>query len=374
MSCGGERRSTGWQRRASAAGRGLLWWWRAFSEFFSAGGKELNHREHRGTQGKARFPICTSVSPVVKGFRMDIKNIGVLGCGLMGSGIAQVCATAGFDVTVLEVEQKYLDKGFAGIEKSLGKFAERGPEKGGITSQQKEEIRARLKGVTDPKELADCDIVIEAIIENVEEKKKMYASLDGIVKKDAIFASNTSSISVTELLTAVKRPERFIGLHFFNPVPLMKLVEVVKTIATSPAVYDAAYEFAKKLGKVPVRTSDKTGFIVNRLLVPYLLDAIRAYEEGVGSIEDIDNAMKLGCGYPMGPFTLLDFVGLDTTYYITHVMYDEFKERRFASPPLLKRLVMAGWYGRKNGKGFYEWSNPEHPVPQDAALRGFAKE
>jgi 3-hydroxybutyryl-CoA dehydrogenase len=280
----------------------------------------------------------------------------------MGSGIAQVCATAGFDVTVLEVEQKYLDKGFAGIEKSLAKFAERPVDKGGITTQQKDEIRARLRGTTNKAELADCDIIVEAIIENVEEKKKMYASLDDVVKKDAIFASNTSSISVTELLTAVKRPERFIGLHFFNPVPLMKLVEVVKTIATAPDVFDAAYEFAKRLGKVPVRTSDKTGFIVNRLLVPYLLDAIRAYEEGVGSIEDIDNAMKLGCGYPMGPFTLLDFVGLDTTYYITHVMYDEFKERRFASPPLLKRLVMAGWYGKKSGRGFYDYSDPAKPV------------
>ena len=280
----------------------------------------------------------------------------------MGCGIAQVCAMAGFEVTVLEVEQKYLDKGFAGIEKSLGKFAERPVEKGGITPAQKDEIRARLRGTTNKADLADCDIVIEAIIENVEEKKKMWASVDSIVKKEAIFASNTSSISVTELLTAVKRPERFIGLHFFNPVPLMKLVEVVKTIATAPEVYDAAYLFAQRLGKVPVRTSDKTGFIVNRLLVPYLLDAIRAYEEGVGSIEDIDNAMKLGCGYPMGPFTLLDFVGLDTTYYITQVMYDEFKERRFASPPLLKRMVMAGWYGRKSGRGFYDYSNPEKPV------------
>jgi 3-hydroxybutyryl-CoA dehydrogenase len=293
---------------------------------------------------------------------MEINKVGVLGCGLMGSGIAQVCATAGFDVTVLEVEQEYLDKGFGGIEKSLAKFAERGPEKGGITSKEKDEIRARLRGTTNKADLAGCDIVIEAIIENVEQKKKMYAAIDGLVKKDAIFASNTSSISVTELLTSVKRPERFIGLHFFNPVPLMKLVEVVKTIATSPEVYEAAYEFARRLGKVPVRTSDKTGFIVNRLLVPYLLDAIRAYEEGVGSIEDIDNAMKLGCGYPMGPFTLLDFVGLDTTYYITHVMYDEFKERRFASPPLLKRMVMAGWFGRKSGRGFYDYSNPEKPV------------
>jgi 3-hydroxybutyryl-CoA dehydrogenase len=281
----------------------------------------------------------------------------------MGSGIAQVSATAGFDVTVLEVEQKYLDKGFAGIEKSLSKFAERPPEKGGITAQQKQEILGRLKGTTNEKDLADCDIVIEAIIESVPEKKKMYSSIDSIVKNDAIFATNTSSISVTELLSATRRPERFIGLHFFNPVPLMKLVEVVKTIATADEVYDAAYEFSKKLGKVPVRTSDKTGFIVNRLLVPYLLDAIRAYEEGIGSIPDIDNAMKLGCGYPMGPFTLLDFVGLDTTYYITHVMYDEFKERRFASPPLLKRLVMAGWYGRKSGKGFYDYADPNNPVP-----------
>jgi len=292
---------------------------------------------------------------------MQIKKVGVLGCGLMGSGIAQVAAMAGFDVTVLEVEQKFLDKGFAGIEKSLAKFAEKPPEKGGITAQQKDEIRARLKGVISKEELADCDIIIEAVIENVGQKKEMYAALDGIVKKDAIFASNTSSISITELMTATKRPERFVGLHFFNPVPLMKLVEVVRTIATASDVYETAYEFGKKLGKVPVRTSDKTGFIVNRLLVPYMLDAIRAYEEGVGSIEDIDNAMKLGCGYPMGPFTLLDFVGLDTTYYITHVMYDEFKEQRFASPPLLKRLVMAGWYGRKTGKGFYDYSDPNNP-------------
>jgi 3-hydroxybutyryl-CoA dehydrogenase len=286
---------------------------------------------------------------------MEIKKVGVLGCGLMGSGIAQVCATAGFEVTVLEVEQKYLDTGFAGIEKSLQKFAERPVEKGGITPQQNDEIRARLKGTTKKENLADCDIVIEAIIENVEEKKKMYSSIDGIVKKDAIFASNTSSISITELLTSTKRPERFVGLHFFNPVPLMKLVEVVRTIATADEVYQTAYEFAKKLGKVPVRTSDKTGFIVNRLLVPYMLDAIRAYEEGVGSIEDIDNAMKLGCGYPMGPLTLLDFVGLDTTYYIANIMFEEFREPAYAPPPLLKRMVLAGRLGRKSGRGFYKY-------------------
>jgi 3-hydroxybutyryl-CoA dehydrogenase len=290
---------------------------------------------------------------------MTIKKIGVLGCGLMGSGIAQVSATAGYDVTVLEQEQKFLDKGFAGIEKSLAKFAEKGTIK-----EPPDAIRARLKGTTDRQALADCDIIVEAIIENVEEKKKMFGALDAIVKKDAIFASNTSSICITEVAAATKRPNKFVGLHFFNPVPLMKLVEVVRTIATSDQAFETAYEFGKSLGKVPVRTSDKTGFIVNRLLVPYLLDAIRAYEEGVGSIPDIDNAMKLGCGYPMGPFTLLDFVGLDTTYYITHVMFDEFKERRFASPPLLKRMVMAGWYGRKSGKGFYDYADPNNPVAQ----------
>ena len=292
---------------------------------------------------------------------MAISKVGVLGCGLMGSGIAQVSAMAGFDVVVLEAEQKFLDKGFAGIEKSLTKFTEKPVDKGGITAEQKAAALARLKGTTNKLELAACDIVIEAIIENVEIKKKTFAELDGIVKPEAIFATNTSSISVTELMAATRRPDRFIGLHFFNPVPLMKLVEVVKTIATAPQVFEEAVEFGKKVGKVPVRTSDKTGFIVNRLLVPYLLDAVRAYEEGVGSISDIDNAMKLGCGYPMGPFTLLDFVGLDTTYYITQVMYDEFKELRFASPPLLKRMVLAGWFGQKTGKGFYDWTDPKNP-------------
>jgi 3-hydroxybutyryl-CoA dehydrogenase len=276
----------------------------------------------------------------------------------MGSGIAQVSATAGYDVVVLEQEQKFLDKGFAGIDKSLAKFAEKGNLKEPAAT-----IRGRLKGVTDRSAVADCDIIIEAIIENVDEKRKMFSTLDAVVKKEAVFASNTSSISITEVAAATKRPDKFIGLHFFNPVPLMQLVEVVRTIATSTQVFEAAFEFGKSLGKVPVRTSDKTGFIVNRLLVPYLLDAIRAYEEGVGTIPDIDNAMKLGCGYPMGPFTLLDFVGLDTTYYITHVMFDEFKERRFASPPLLKRLVMAGWYGRKTGKGFYDYTDPSNPMP-----------
>ena len=296
---------------------------------------------------------------------MDIKKVGVVGCGLMGSGIAQVSATAGFDVTVLEAEQRFLDKGFGSIEKSLAKFEEKGKLKEPAAA-----IRGRLKGTVRVEDLADRDIVIEAIIENIDEKKKMFAKLDAVVNKGAIFATNTSSISVTEVMTATKRPDKFVGLHFFNPVPLMALVEVARTIATDNAVFETVYEFGKKLGKTPVRTSDKTGFIVNRLLVPYLLDAVRAYEEGVGSITDIDLAMMKGCGYPMGPFTLLDFVGLDTTYYITHVMFDEFRERRFASPPLLKRMVMAGWYGKKSGKGFYDWSNPDKPVPQDAALQG----
>jgi len=300
---------------------------------------------------------------------MEIKKVGVLGCGLMGSGIAQVCATGGFQVTVLEVDQKYIEKGFAAIRRSLEKLASKG-----AVAESADAIFSRLKGTTREEDLADCDFVIEAVIENLEEKRKTFASIDPIVKPSAIFASNTSSISITEIMTATKRPAQFVGLHFFNPVPLMKLVEVARTIATTDEAFETACAFGQKLGKVPVRTSDKTGFIVNRLLVPYLMDAIRAYEEGVGSIADIDASMKLGCGYPMGPLTLLDFVGLDTTYYITHVMFDEFKEKRFSSPSLLKRMVMAGWYGKKNGKGFYDWSNPEKPVPQDAALRGIVKE
>ena len=300
---------------------------------------------------------------------MEIKRVGVLGCGLMGSGIAQVSATAGFDVIVLEVDQKFIEKGFAAIRKSLEKLA----AKGAVT-ESADKILSRLKGTINKQDLADCDFIAEAVIENLDEKRKMFASIDPIVKPSAIFASNTSSISITEIMTATKRPSQFVGLHFFNPVPLMKLVEVARTIATTDEAFETACAFGQKLGKVPVRTSDKTGFIVNRLLVPYLMDAIRAYEEGVGSIADIDASMKLGCGYPMGPLTLLDFVGLDTTYYITHVMFDEFKEKRFSSPSLLKRMVMAGWYGKKNGRGFYDWSNPEKPVPQDAALRGIAKE
>jgi len=293
---------------------------------------------------------------------MAIKRVGVLGCGLMGAGIAQVSASAGFETVVREVSEDLIKKGFAGIEKSLAKFA----EKGTITAQQQQEIRSRLSGTTSFEDLADCDIIIEAIIENLEEKRSTYRQLDTICKSQTIFASNTSSLSITEMMTATSpdRQRRFIGMHFFNPVPLMKLVEVVRTILTDEAVYNEAVEFGKTLGKVPVRASDKTGFIVNRLLVPYLLDAIRALEEGVGSIADIDNAMKLGCGYPMGPLTLGDFVGLDTTYYIAEIMFNEFREKRFAPPPLLKRMVLAGLYGRKSGRGFYDYSkDPKNPTP-----------
>src|SRR5258707_3652287 len=294
---------------------------------------------------------------------MDIKKVGVLGCGLMGAGIAQVAATAGFETGVKEVSDELINKGFDGIEKSLAKFA----EKGTITGDQQKQIRNRLTGTTSFADLADCDIIIEAIIENLEEKRSTYRQLDAICKPETIFASNTSSLSITEMMTATspERQRRFIGMHFFNPVPLMKLVEVVRTILTDEAVYEQAVQFGKALGKVPVRASDKTGFIVNRLLVPYMLDAIRALEEGVASIVDIDNAMKLGCGYPMGPLTLGDFVGLDTTYYIANIMFDEFKEKRFAPPPLLKRMVMAGLYGRKIGQGFYDYSDPANPRPMN---------
>jgi 3-hydroxybutyryl-CoA dehydrogenase len=282
----------------------------------------------------------------------------------MGAGIAQTAAMAGFETTVREVSQQLIEKGFASIEKSLERFA----DKGTITAAQLKQTRDRLFGTTSFSDLTDCDIIIEAIIENLEEKQKTYRELDLLCKPDTIFASNTSSLSITQMMsaTAPERQQRFIGLHFFNPVPLMKLVEVVRTILTNAEVYEDAVAFAQKLGKVPVRAGDKTGFIVNRLLVPYLLDSIRALEEGVGSIVDIDNAMKLGCGYPMGPLTLGDFVGLDTTYYIAEIMFNEFREKRFAPPPLLKRMVMAGLHGRKSGRGFYDYTkDPKNPTPMN---------
>ncbi|HVF57585.1 MAG TPA: 3-hydroxybutyryl-CoA dehydrogenase [Pyrinomonadaceae bacterium] len=295
---------------------------------------------------------------------MEIKKVGVLGCGLMGAGIAQTAASAGFDVVVREVTDELCERGFAGIDKSLARFA----EKGTITAEQHTEIRGRMRGTTALEELSDCDIIVEAIIENLETKRDTYRRLDEICKPETIFASNTSSLSITEMMTAARpeRQRRFIGLHFFNPVPLMKLVEVVRTILTDEEVYEVAVNFAKGLGKVPVRADDRSGFIVNRLLVPYLLDSIRALEEGVGSIVDIDNGMKLGCGHPMGPLTLLDFVGLDTTYYISEIMFNEFREKRFAAPPLLKRMVLAGLFGRKSGRGFYDYTkDPKNPTPMN---------
>jgi 3-hydroxybutyryl-CoA dehydrogenase len=288
---------------------------------------------------------------------MTIQKVGVVGCGLMGSGIAQVAAAAGFHTVVREVSGEIVEKGLKNIDKNLARLV----EKGALDESKKAEIRGRLKGTTALEDLKDCDLVIEAIIEQLATKRELFSALDGICQASTIFASNTSSLTITEIATATKRPERFVGLHFFNPVPVMKLVEVVRTIATDPAVYEEMVAFGATLGKTPVRAHDSTGFIVNRLLVPYLLDAIRALEEGVGSIEDIDNSMKLGCGHPMGPLTLLDFVGLDTTYYISNIMFDEFHEKRFASPPLLKRMVLAGWNGRKSGRGFYDYADPQKP-------------
>ena len=294
---------------------------------------------------------------------MTINNVTVLGCGLMGSGIAQVCAQAGLQVTVIEVAEDYLNKGLGSIKKQLDKMV----EKGKLNADEGQATFGRLRGSTKLDDAAGADLVIEAIIENMDEKHRTYSRLDEICPPNTIFASNTSSLSITEMMTATsaERQRRFIGMHFFNPVPVMKLVEVVRTILTDTEVFSSATEFGRQIGKVPVQTSDRTGFIVNRLLVPYMLDSMRALEEGVASIVDIDNAMKLGCGYPMGPLTLGDFVGLDTTYYIANIMFDEFKEKRFAPPPLLKRMVMAGLLGRKSGRGFYDYSDPANPKPMN---------
>ncbi|HUI40518.1 MAG TPA: 3-hydroxybutyryl-CoA dehydrogenase [Terriglobia bacterium] len=290
---------------------------------------------------------------------MEIKKVGVVGCGLMGSGIAQVAAQAGLPTVVLEVSDELLQKGMGMIQKSLARLA----EKGTITTEQQAAAFARLQPTFALADFADCDLVIEAIIENLERKRALFKLLDEIVKPEAIFASNTSSLSITDMMTATGRQPQFLGLHFFNPVPLMKLVEVVKTVVTDPAVVEAGLDYARRVGKTPILTSDGGGFIVNRLLVPYLLDSIRALEEGVGSIVDIDNGMKLGCGHPMGPLTLNDFVGIDTTFYIAEIMFDEFREKRFAPPPLMKRMVAAGMLGRKSGKGFYDYSDPKNPKP-----------
>ena len=282
---------------------------------------------------------------------MAIKTVGVLGCGLMGSGIAQVSAAAGYKTIVREVSEPLLEKGLGRIRK----FLDDGVAKGKATAESRDATLANLSGATGFDALAECDLIVEAIVENVEEKRRTYAALEPAVRDATIFVSNTSSLCITELAASTKRPDRFGGLHFFNPVPIMKLVEVIRALTTSDATYQTVFEFAQSLGKEPITAPDRPGFIVNRLLVPYLLDAIRAYEHGLGSLEDIDKGMKLGCGSPMGPFTLLDFVGLDTTYYIANIMFEEFREPAYAPPPLLKRMVLAGRLGRKSGHGFYKY-------------------
>ena len=286
---------------------------------------------------------------------MPIRNVGVVGCGLMGSGIAQVSAQAGFPTVVREVSSPLLDKGLGAIRK----FLAGGVEKGKLGQADMDRTLAHLTGTTDLADLAGCDLVVEAVSESLAVKKELIGALDGICRPETIVASNTSSLSITELSTFTKRPERFLGLHFFNPVPLMKLVEVVSTLRTAPGVAEEARRWCEGIGKTAVAVKDNTGFVVNRLLVPYMLDAIRVFEQGLASRDDIDNAMKLGCGYPMGPLLLGDYVGLDTTYAIAQIMFDEFREPRFAPPPLLKRMVLAGRHGRKSGRGFYDWStNP----------------
>jgi 3-hydroxybutyryl-CoA dehydrogenase len=283
---------------------------------------------------------------------MEIGKVGVCGAGLMGNGIAQTCAAAGFEVVLMEVAEEPLYRGMEMITKSLDKFV----EKQKLSPDERDAILSRLTPTTNPRVLKDCDLVIEAIVENVEAKTKLFQDLDQLLAPQAIICTNTSSLCVIELAAKTKRPNRVAGLHFFNPVPIMKLVEVVKTIATTPDVIDALFAFVQKLGKEPILAKDSTGFVVNRLLVPYLLYAIKVYDEGLASKEDIDKGMKLGCGYPMGPLELLDFVGLDTTYYIAQIMFDEFKDPMMAPPPLLRRMVLAGHYGRKSGKGFYDYA------------------
>jgi 3-hydroxybutyryl-CoA dehydrogenase len=294
---------------------------------------------------------------------MEISKVGVLGAGLMGHGIAQITAQAGYDVVLRELSQEKLDRGIGKIEKQLG----RAVEKGKLEQSEADAVLGRIDGTLDYGDFADCDLVVEAITEDLQMKLDMWRELDGVVKDGAVLATNTSSLAVIDQASVTKRPQRFIGLHFFNPAQLMPLLEVVQTVTTEKEALDTGFEFGEKLGKLCVHAKDKTGFIVNRLLVPYLLDAIRAYEEGVGEIDQIDAAMKAGANHPMGPFTLLDFVGLDTTKAIADIMFDEYREKRFAAPPTLRKLVAAGFYGRKSGRGFYDYSGDE-PVVVDLGL------
>ena len=286
---------------------------------------------------------------------MGIRQVGVVGCGLMGSGIAQVSAAAGFPTIVREVSPNALEHGLA----SIRRFLDGGVERGKVTAEERDRTLANLRGTTELRELSGCDLVIEAVTENLALKREILGTLDTACGRETIFASNTSSLSITEMSTFTRRPERMIGLHFFNPVPLMRLVELVHTVRTDAGALAEARAWCLAIGKTVVGCGDSTGFVVNRLLVPYMLDAVRVFEQGLASRDDIDAAMKLGCGYPMGPLLLVDYVGLDTTYAISEIMFDEFKEPRFASPTILKRMVVAGLHGRKSGRGFYDWStNP----------------
>jgi len=289
---------------------------------------------------------------------LQIEKVGVVGCGLMGSGIAEVTAKSGFDVLVREIDDEALEAGRKRIEKSM----DRAVAKEKLSAEDRDAAWKRLSFTTSISDLADRDLVVEAIVEDPEIKNALFGELDDLCGEQTIFASNTSSLTITDMAAATERPDRFVGLHFFNPVPVMKLVEVVRTIATSDETFDRAYAFSEALDKTPIAAKDNSGFVVNLLLVPYMLDAIRQLERGVASIEDIDTGMMLGCGYPMGPFTLCDFVGIDTLHKISEIMYDEYREERYAPPPLLKRIVSLGRYGRKTGKGFYDWSGDE-PVP-----------
>jgi len=294
---------------------------------------------------------------------MTIKNVGVIGCGLMGAGIAQVCAQSGYKTVVREVSEDLLKKGLGRINGFLAKSV----EKGKLSAEQKAAAMANLTGTTSLADLKNGDIIIEAAVENIDLKKELFAELDPLCPPATIFASNTSSLTITEMAAATKRGDRFVGLHFFNPVPLMKLVEVVRTIATSQQTFDTAFAFAKSLGKDPITCKDNSGFVVNLLLVPYLLDAIRAVENKVASIEDLDKGMMLGCGHPMGPLTLLDFVGIDTTYFIAEIMFKEYRDAKYAPPPLLRKMVLAGYHGKKSGKGFYDYSG-EKPKVMDLGI------
>ena len=294
----------------------------------------------------------------------QIERIGVLGCGLMGHGIAQVAAQSGYRIVIRELDDEKLRAGMARIEKQLA----RAVEKGKAQQEEADAVIGRIDGSTDYGALADCDLVIEAITEDLERKLDMWRQVDGIVKDDSYFATNTSSLPVIAQAAATKRPDRFLGLHFFNPAQVMRLVEVIRCVTTSDEAFDAGLEFTRSIGKMGVQTRDTAGFIVNRLLVPYLLDGMRAYEEGVGSITEIDEAMKAGAGHPMGPLTLSDFVGLDTLGAICDVMFDEFREKRFARPPILRKMLAAGWYGRKSGMGFYDYSG-DQPVENAGLIR-----